>query len=254
MAQRVVDLLFDQTYPPLGVADVEITNKVDDVGNLDFRDTTVRLMVARGRAAAMRAMAALPPGALACLTSHARRPVMMPALAQPLLARAATGEARHFVEKTLGARAGGTLAFDTLQARLARLGDVEAIRAAWLHPIAIEGVGGSVADSVALAPVLELAPRRAVGAGLAWDGDLGGRAWAGMVDRRVAGRPMEIALRGATGEWRQDAYVELRKGVEDVRDARAPFVLASRARTYARSRSAASSAYARSCRACASAW
>jgi NTE family protein len=226
MAQRLVDLLFDQTYPPLGAADVDIESEVADAGNLDFRDTTVRTMVTRGKAAARRAFGALPPEAMRCLTSAsaarraARAALAMPALAQPLLAREATGEARHFVEKTLGARAGGTLGFDTLQARLARLGEVEAIRAAWLHPV------GATADSVALSPVLQLAPRRAVGAGLAYDGDLGGRAWAGIVDRRVAGRPLEIALRGAAGEWRQDAYVELRKGVEDVRDARAPFVLA----------------------------
>ena len=226
MAQRLVDLLFDQTYPPLGPADVEIASDVDDTPNLDFRDTTVRTMVARGRSAALRVFGAMSSTEMTCLTSASAEPrarreaLAMPVLAQPLLAREATGEARHFVEKTLGARAGGTLAFDTLQARLARLGEVEAIRAAWLHPV------GATADSVALAPVLQLAPRRAVGAGLAYDGDLGGRAWAGIVDRRVAGRPLEIALRGGAGEWRQDAYVELRKGVEDVRDARAPFVLA----------------------------
>lgn len=237
MAQRLVDLLFDQTYPSLGEADVAIASAVDDTPNLDFRDTTVRTMVARGRAAAQRAFGALAPEAMRCLTSASaerrahRAALAVPALAEPLLAHTATGEARHFVEKTLGARVGGTLAFDTLQARLARLGEVEAIRAAWLHPVAVGGTGAgdasaSAPDSVALAPVLQLAPRRAVGAGLAYDGDLGGRAWVGMVDRRVAGRPLEIALRGGVGEWRQDAHVELRKGVEDVRDARAPFVLA----------------------------
>lgn len=227
MASRMVDLLFDQTYPALGPDDVGITSQVDEAANLDFRDSTVRAMIARGRASAIAQLGALPPSSLACLTSGARgrlRPASPPPLARPLLAATTSEgpggrEARHFVQKTLGARADGTLSFDTLQARLARLGEVEAIRAAWLHPVRVAG------DTVALAPVVQLAPRRAVGAGLAYDNDVGGRAWAGVMDRRLGGRPLEGALRGTAGQWEQEVAVELRKGVEDVRDARSPFVL-----------------------------
>lgn len=224
MAQRMVDLLFDQRYPALGEGDVGVLSRVDSAANLDFRDSTVRAMIARGRAAAIERLTTLPPASLACLTSGHRRAVVVPPLARPLLSAGvpqgpSAREARHFVEKTLGARAGGTLPFDTLQARLARLGAVEAIRGAWLHPVRAAG------DTVTLAPVVRLAPRRAVGAGLAYDNDVGGRAWAGVVDRRLLGRPLEGAIRGTAGQWEQEAALELRKGVEDVRDARSPWVL-----------------------------
>ena len=217
LAVRVTDLLFDQSHPPLGPDDIEVRSDVAGALALDFSVPTVRAMVARGREAG-RALA----GAR-CMTRRGdRRPsAVPPPIAASLTTPDAPSGSRDFLARALGLQTGRAphdVPFDTLQARLARLGESETVRALWLRPTAM-------GDSVAFTPAVRRAPRRVVGAGLVYDEDLGGRAWLGAVDRQLGSLGLEGAVRGSVGEFRQDLHASARPSVDDVRERGGPFAL-----------------------------
>ena len=100
------------------------------------------------------------------------------------------------------------MSLDTVMTRIVRVSEGERVSALWVSPerVTVAGessdpVGG--ADSVLIHPRLVFAPRRTLAAGLVYDGELGGRAWLGAVDRNLIGWPLELAGRGALGRFRQ---------------------------------------------------
>jgi NTE family protein len=122
---------------------------------------------------------------------------------------------------------GGPVVPATLRERLIGIADAEALRGIWLNPT---GSGDTV--RFAIEPIR--APSLVGGAGLAYDHELGGRAWAGLFDRRMFGTTLEASaimtlgtlereLRG-TALWHADVgwsrvtqISTLRLRTEDVR-------------------------------------
>lgn len=202
VASQLIELLFAQPLPPADSFDVALHSDVTGRSNLDFSQAAVREMVARGRAAA-RPLAERP-----CLPRRppAGRPV--PPVAAGLTGPDTPASMHAFLRASLGVDPAKPLAVDSLQARIAKLGELAAIRAIWLGP-------ERRADSIVFVPRLVLAPRHAVGAGVVYDNDLGGRAWIGLVDRRALHRSAEWALRGAVGEYARDAMLSLRRSDQE---------------------------------------
>jgi hypothetical protein len=101
-----------------------------------------------------------------------------------------------------------TLDFDLLRRRVRSLATAsEAFESVWLTP---SGAG----DSVVLDLVIRRAARRVAGLGLAYDNELGGRMWAGIVDRRLFGRALEGSAAVFLGELRRELALGARRNYQ----------------------------------------
>jgi predicted acylesterase/phospholipase RssA len=209
VVSQLIDLLYEQPLPPLGPNDVDIRTSVAGLSNLDFSGAAVRTMIERGRDAARRVAGACLPRSRA--GAHTTLP-----LARALVVEGMPLSARRFLLRTVGLNPRHDDPIDTLQARVARLGELETVRAVWLSPRAR-------GDSLLFAPSILLAPRRIVGVGFAYDGDLGARLWLGTADRQLLGLSLEGAARSAFGTYRQNLRLSLRRSFEDGRYQRSPF-------------------------------
>jgi hypothetical protein len=83
----------------------------------------------------------------------------------------------------------------------------EAYEAVWLSP---SGAGDSVSFDISI----RRAARRVAALGLAYDNELGGRMWVGLVDRRL----FDLALEGSSalflGEFRKELYLGFRRNFQ----------------------------------------
>jgi hypothetical protein len=168
---------------------------VQEFHGLDFSPETVREIVRRGRRAADTAVArgrCLPIGP---------RPPLPPIPVGVTSWRMAPGFGRDslLVARLLGLGAHGPLEVDRLRERLLGLAGAEAFRGIWLHPTGTK-------DSVALEIEPIKSPTDVGGLGIAYDNELGGRAWAGIFDRRVFGSTVEGSGLLSVGRFQREAY------------------------------------------------
>jgi predicted acylesterase/phospholipase RssA len=224
VASSLLRFLFTQRPAEMGAADRVISSNTTGVSPLDFSEATMRSLLERGRQAAREAI----PDAT-CLPTGSRIPGPLPSLAARRYAERPSTAAFRVAQSLLARIDLDRVPVDTLMDRIARLGSSELANALWLHPsrdstptTASRGVART--DSVLLSPDLVFAPERTVAAGLVYDGELGGRAWVGAVDRRPAGVPVELAVRGALGRFRQDALLGLRRSEQNIEVVRSPFL------------------------------
>jgi NTE family protein len=214
VAGQLVNLMFATNRPTLQPGDIDIISDLKGIGRLDFTEGAVREAVGRGMAAAARSD-------LSCLPRGSRRGATLPPVASALVVPETGASVRALVAHALASydhRADGAtepmaalarrLPFDTIQARVAALGETEVVRSIWLAP---EGRG----DSVIFAPQVRFAPRRVFGFGAVYDGDFGGKAWLGILDRQLFGRRLEGRLISTLGEYRQDATVAVRSSFSE---------------------------------------
>jgi hypothetical protein len=203
VADRMVQFLFQQRATPLRRGDLLIRPAVDGFTSLNFSRANIERLLALGMAAADSVLPRLacpgrgPGGAAHRLPTHLSRVTMAGANASERLA------VRRLLG--LGRGDGDTLDYPLLLQRVRSLGATsEAYESIWLTP---SGAG----DSVALDLVLRRAARRVAGLGLAYDNELGGRMWAGVVDRRL----FDLALEGSAalflGELRRELALGLRR-------------------------------------------
>jgi NTE family protein len=199
VVDRLVRFLFLQTADSLTSADILVRPEVDRFTSLNFSPGNVARLLDLGRKAADTALRAPacraqppPPRALPTRVTGFRIP-------------AANHSERLSLERLLGLRVGDSLDATLLRSRLRGLGVVaEAYRAVWLSP---HGSG----DSVEFALTLRRAARRVAGLGLAYDNELGGRMWAGAVDRRLFGLALEGSGALFLGELRKELYAGARR-------------------------------------------
>jgi NTE family protein len=204
VADRLVEFLFHQGADSLGKGDLYIRPDVDGFTSLDFGYHRIVALLERGREAAdsMLPRLACPPA-----------PVAPPAPPVPrrltgVVAEGVNASERLALERLLGFGEGERLDVDLLRSRLRHLGLAsEAYHSVWLHP---EGAG----DSVRFRLELRRAAARVAGLGLAYDNELGGRMWAGVVDRRVFGRAVEGSAALFLGELRGELYLGLRRSFQ----------------------------------------
>lgn len=206
VADRLVQFLFEQPVDSLGPDDLLIRPAVDGFASLNFSAGRLAELLERGRAAAdsvlprWRCFKATPAGA---------GPALPTRLATVTLAGANASE-QLAVTRLLGLDAGpgDTLDFELLLRRIRALSTTsEAYQSIWLRP---SGQG----DSVRFDLEVHRAARRVAGLGLAYDNELGGRMWAGVVDRHLVGRALEGSAALFLGELRRELMLGFRRNYQ----------------------------------------
>ena len=205
-AGHLVNLLFRQGDPVLQPGDLNIVTPVADVSRLDFSLPTARTVVRRGDAAATSVLAnqchpfpALQSNeATEGSRSHFQAPARLSAV------RSAHPNDVADVRHLLGLRPGTLIDVPALASRLNALRGARAIEGIWLNP-------SGTSDSIELDVNVERAPRTMLGAGFAYDSDLGGRVWTGLVDRQLADRAIEGSVILAGGTYRQEVSLGVRR-------------------------------------------
>ena len=200
VADRLIEFLFQQPAESLHVGDVLVRPDVEGFTSLNFSESRVTRLLENGRAAADTSLARLtcPPRA------SAGEPPVLPRRIAGFTADATNYSERLALERMLGLGLRDTLDLELLRSRLRALGASDAYHSVWLGP------HGS-ADSVELALTMRRAARRVVAMGLAYDNELGGRMWAGAVDRRLFGLALEGSGAVFLDEQRKEASTGVRR-------------------------------------------
>lgn len=174
---RLLNWLFRQPPDSLGAEDLYIRTDVGSFRALDFSPATVDSLLVAGRAAGEIAIAAW-----SCRGGMAGSP---PLVAPPMPRRltgliGATGDSAgmRLFQEALVIGADSTVDIERWRRQLAKLSEREVFKEVWLGP---EGSQ----DTLVLHPMLRRLPQRVGGLGLAYDSELGGRLWAGFLDRRT---------------------------------------------------------------------
>jgi hypothetical protein len=104
----------------------------------------------------------------------------------------------------LGITPGATIDLHRLATGLRIIGDANRYRAVWLTPT---GSG----DTVSFRPVLQPAPQRAFGVGVAFDQFMSGRLWIGGLDRTLRHGDAEGVVELKLGSYEQDGLAFIRR-------------------------------------------
>jgi NTE family protein len=175
VASRLLEWLFIQPADSFAEGDLLVRSPIDGFGTLDFGADRVAELIALGEAAARQQLASW-----SC--APAPRPPLVvpvpPTRAMAIDSVTVDRAALRILRQSLLLTDSSTVDPAGLAARIADLGDDEIFREYWLRPY---GEG----DSVGFRPLIQRLPRRVAGIGLAYDADLGGRLWVGVVDRRL---------------------------------------------------------------------
>ncbi len=204
VADRLVRFLFLQPEDSLVPGDEMVRPAVEGFRSLDFSRHSVARLLALGRAAADSALS--PPQCIRSPASDAVPP--LPTRVTGVRIPGANASERRALERLLGFGLSDTLDVALLRSRLRALAvGSEAYHAVWLGP---HGAG----DSVGFDLTLRRAARRVAGLGVAYDNELGGRMWAGGVDRRVFGLALEGSGALYFGDLRNELYAGFRRNYQ----------------------------------------
>lgn len=203
VADRLLGFLFRQSTDSLNPGDVLVRPAVKGFTSLNFSAARVDQLIRNGSAAANTALQEAP-----CFSgSSARRSPALPTRIAAISIASTNASERLALLRLLGLGLSDTLDLALLKSRVQNLAQSEAFRSVWLSP---HGTGDSVSFEVAI----QRSARRSVGLGLAYDNEVGGRMWAGAVDRRL----FNLALEGSTalflGDLRQELYLGFRRNYQ----------------------------------------
>ena len=202
VADRLVRFLFLQPADSLAGADVLVRPEVDRFTSLNFSRGNVARLLDLGHAAADTSLRA--PACPLPAPARGTLPTRVTGFQVP----GANNSEQLALKRLLGLGLSDSLDPSLLRARLRGLGVAsEAYRAVWLSP---RGAG----DSVEFKLTLRRAARRVAGLGLAYDNELGGRMWAGAVDRRLFGLALEGSGALFLGELRKELYAGARRNYQ----------------------------------------
>lgn len=204
VADRLVQFLFHQPGDSLRRGDLLIRPGVDGLGSLNFAPRRVERLLALGAAVADTVLPRL-----GCRSPRANgEPRAPPVRLTGVTIEGANSSERLALTRLLGLGLSDTLDAELLRKRLRNLaGASEAYESVWLGP-----TGGG--DSVEFHVTARHAARRVAGLGLAYDNELGGRMWAGLVDRRLFGRALEGSSAVFLGELRRELLLGLRRNYQ----------------------------------------
>lgn len=215
VAERLLDWLFLQPLDSLAPGDLAIRSRADGFGTLDFSGRAIDSLVSVGRREAVAALAgwkcAAPASASRSIESGSA----------PVLRGISSGsrdfEATRIVIEALGLELGRRPDTEQLAQGMISLGQRELFRDVWLHPT-------GTADTLRLAPMTRRLSRRVGGIGLGFDNELGGRAWAGFLDRRVPILRGEGTAILGVSRYDNELLLELRRSTPFGRQAFTPVV------------------------------
>ena len=206
VADRLVQFLFQQRADSLGADDLLIRPDVAGFTSLNFRTRNIERLLARGEEAADSVLPRL--GCRSAGAGPSGRP--LPTRLTRVRIEGANESERLALTRLLGLAAGAadSLDYDLLLSRVRSLSTTsEAYESVWLGP---SGAG----DSVELDLLPRRSARRVVGLGLAYDNELGGRMWAGVVDHRLFDRALEGNAALFLGELRRELALGLRRNYQ----------------------------------------
>jgi NTE family protein len=201
VANRLLEFLFQQRPDSLYDGDLYVRPDVQGFAALNFGRSNIDQLLMLGSTAADTTLPRLGCRSTAPLAVR-QSPTRLTAISIP----EANASERLALTRLLGL--GDSLDVDLLRGRLRNLATAsEAYQSVWLTPS-----GGG--DSVEFRLALRRASRRVAGLGLAYDNELGGRMWAGIVDRGFLGRAAEGSAAVFLGELRREVYVGLRRNYQ----------------------------------------
>ena len=199
LADRLLGFLFEHKADSVRAGDIAIRPEVDGFTSLDFSRERVARLIELGSAAAHSAL-----GDAGCLPHRAPVVPSFPTVLDTVVTAGAAPAERQALLRLLGLERGQKLDLARLRSRLRGLATSEAFDAIWLDPT---GSGDTVRFELAALR----AARRTAGLGLAYDNELGGQMWIGVVDRDL----FRLALDGSAalflGELRRELAVGLRR-------------------------------------------
>ncbi|MBA3892326.1 MAG: patatin-like phospholipase family protein [Gemmatimonadales bacterium] len=199
VADRLIEFLFQQPADSLHEGDVMVRPDVDGFTSLNFSPRRVQRLLANGRAAADSSLATIR-----CRRAAPDSGRRAPERITGFTARGANDSERLALRRMLGFGLEDSLDADLLRSRVRGLGTSETYNSVWLGP---HGSG----DSVGFDLSVRRASRRVVAIGLAYDNELGGRMWAGVVDRRLLGLALEGSGALFLDGFRKEVYAGLRR-------------------------------------------
>ncbi|HEY8257040.1 MAG TPA: patatin-like phospholipase family protein [Gemmatimonadales bacterium] len=204
IADRLIQFLFQQTADSLRSGDLLIRPGVEGFSTLDFSGRSIGRLLSLGQTAADSALPHLECPGLRASPEEARYPRYV----SDVVVEGANPSERLALTRLLGLEAGDSLDLSLLRSRVRNLALAsDAYEAVWLGP---SGEG----DSVQFHLILHRAARRLAGIGIAYDNELGGRMWAGLVDRRLFGRALEGSAAVYLGELRREVYAGARRNFQ----------------------------------------
>ncbi|MBA3319634.1 MAG: patatin-like phospholipase family protein [Gemmatimonadales bacterium] len=200
VADRLIEFLFQQPAESLRAGDVMVRPDVEGFNSLNFSPARVERLLVNGRAAADSSLADVECRRAGTADSGRR----LPRRVTGFTARAANDSERLALERMFGFGLSDTLDADLLRSRVRGLSASDTYNSVWLGP---HGSG----DSVAFDLSLRRASRRVVAIGLGYDNELGGRMWAGAVDRRIFGLALEGSAALFLDAFRKELYTGFRR-------------------------------------------
>jgi predicted acylesterase/phospholipase RssA len=207
VADRLLQFLFQQRGDSLTGQDLMIRPAVDGFASLNFSSRNVERLLQLGFAAADSMLPRLP-----CRDVSVSAPLgSLPHYVARVRVPGANLSERVALLQLLALEPSDSLDSELLLTRVRTLAAAsEAYQSVWLNP---SGAG----DSVEFTLALRRAARRVAGLGIAYDNELGGRMWAGMVDRRFLGRTIEASGALFLGELRRELAIGFRRNFQVAR-------------------------------------
>lgn len=203
VADRLLNWLFRQPPDTLGEHDLFVRSPVEGYRSFDFSVASRDSLVALGERATTAQLATwkcrVVPAARGSLAQ-----VALPTVLVGVQGETTDPDGIRVVRQALDLTASRPLDVADMRKRLSALAQREVFRELWLRPT---GTG----DSVTFHPQLVRQPRRVAGIGLAYDTELGGRVWGGLLDRRLAILQGEGSAIFMLGRYRREASAMLRR-------------------------------------------
>lgn len=203
VADRLLNWLFRQPADSLGPGDLRIRTDVSGFRALNFSPAALDSLLALGYAAGQDALSSWP-----CLDvvggQPPRIPPPMPTRVTRVDGESGDPSATRLFRRALDLDAGRSIEPAQLRQRLWDLAEREVFREVWLGP-----TGGG--DTLAFAPTLRRLPQRVAALGLAYDTELGGRLWAGALDRQLPVLSGEGSALLLLGRYRSDLLLAARR-------------------------------------------
>lgn len=192
LADQLLGFLFQQRQAERREGDIWVRPNVQRFRSLDFSPASVAEILLEGQRAADSTV-----GRDRCLPHRTRATPVTPRTLTAWRVTSGSSLDSVLLDRHLRLGSGVPLDVDELRQGLVALAEAEALRGVWLNPA---GTGDAV--SLNLEPLT--APRTVGGLGVAYDHDLGGRAWAGWFDHRVLGTTGEASLLLSLGKFQRE--------------------------------------------------
>jgi predicted acylesterase/phospholipase RssA len=197
LASHLVAFLFHQPGDSLRAGDALVRGDLTGFADFEVSVRELDRLIDVGRTAARTALSA----GECVATSPAARP--LPRHLTGFHVQGPSNGARSELRSLLGFAHADTVNASSLAKRLRRLASSERFAAVWLNP---SGSGDSVSFDLS---VRRQSPRTG-GIGLAYDQELGGRAWLGYSDHRLLGMSVEGNAVARIGTFRDELLLALR--------------------------------------------